>query len=158
MAAQLSCAAPQRERRGQFEGKGTYHLISAYKPCSFLKSWGKPTGGGLSAAYKGKKQWFADSKFYLLTQATSPIRLGRIWILPYPRNGIPVPHRIKITVARKKLLAQRRRREGVYNRTAEASVTFPGGADTRERADSPRTGGWSIADFASARAAAEFRY
>ena len=53
-AAQLSCAAPQRERRGRFEGKGTYHLISAYKPRSFLKSWGRPAGGGLSAAHKGK--------------------------------------------------------------------------------------------------------
>ena len=68
------------------------------------------------------------------------------------------PYKTEITNAREKLLAQRRRREGVYNRTAEASVTFPGGADTRERADSPRPGGWSIADFVSARAAAEFRY
>ena len=57
----------------------------------------------------------------------------------------------EITNAWEKLVAQRRRREGVYNRTAEASVTFPGGADTRERADSPRTGGWSIADFVSAK-------
>ena len=30
-------------------------------------------------------------------------------------------------------------------------MTFPGGADTRERADSPRPGGWSIADFVSAK-------
>ena len=63
----------------------------------------------------------------------------------------------EITNAREKLLAQQRRREGVYtlkgtgNRAAEASGTFPGGADTRERADSPRTGGWSIADFVSAK-------
>ena len=63
----------------------------------------------------------------------------------------------EITNAREKLLAQRRRREGVYNRVAGASVTFPGGAGTRERADSPRTGGWSIADFVSAkRNAGEF--
>ena len=63
----------------------------------------------------------------------------------------------EITNAREKLLAQRRRREGVYNRAAGASVTFPGGADTRERADSPRPGGWSIADFVSAkRNAGEF--
>ena len=64
----------------------------------------------------------------------------------------------KNTVARKKLLAQRRRREDVYNRAAGASVTFSGGADARERADGPRTGDRSTADFASARAAAEFRY
>ena len=70
---------------------------------------------------------------------------------------------MEITNAREKLLAQRRRREGVYtlkgtgNRAAEASETFSGGADTRERADSPRTGGWSIADFVSAkRNAGEF--
>ena len=100
----------------------------------------------------------------MFTFVPSPIRPWRILILPYPRNGIPVPHRIKITVARKKLLAQRRRREGVYtlkgtgNRAAEASVTFSGGADARERADGPRTGDRSIADFASAKAAAEFRY
>ena len=94
----------------------------------------------------------------MFTFVSSPIRPWRILILPYPRNGIPVPHRIKITVARKKLLAQRRRREGVYNRAAGASVTFSGGADARERADGPRTGDRSIADFASARAAAEFRY
>ncbi len=81
---------PQRGRKQWFAGKGTYHLISAYKPCSFLKSWGRPDGGGLSAAYKGKKQWFADSKFYLLTQATSPIRLGRIWILPLQMQS-PMP-------------------------------------------------------------------
>ena len=56
----------------------------------------------------------------------------------------------KNTAAREKLLAQRRRREGVYNRAAEASGTFSGGADTRERADSPRPGGWSVADFVSA--------
>ena len=63
----------------------------------------------------------------------------------------------EITNAREKLVAQRRRREGVYNRVAGASVTFPGGAGTRERADSPRTGGWSIADFVSAkRNAGEF--
>ena len=67
------------------------------------------------------------------------------------------PYKTEITSAREKLVAQRRRREGVYNRAAEASVTFPGGADTRERADSPRTGGWSIADFVSAkRNAGEF--
>ena len=67
------------------------------------------------------------------------------------------PYKTEITNAREKLLAQRRRREGVYNRAAGASVTFPGGADTRERADSPRTGGWSIADFVSAkRNAGEF--
>ena len=47
--------------------------------------------------------------------------------------------------------------KGTGNRAAEASVTFPGGADTRERADSPRTGGWSIADFVPAkRDAGEF--
>ena len=47
--------------------------------------------------------------------------------------------------------------KGTGNRAAEASVTFPGGADTRERADSPRSGGWSIADFVSAkRNAGEF--
>ena len=73
------------------------------------------------------------------------------------------PYKTEITNAREKLLAQQRRREGVYtlkgtgNRAAEASVTFPGGADTRERADSPRPGGWSIADFVSAkRNAGEF--
>ena len=67
------------------------------------------------------------------------------------------PYKTEITNAREKLVAQRRRREGVYNRTAEASVTFPGGAGTRERADSPRPGGWSIADFVSAkRNAGEF--
>ena len=116
-AAQLSCAAPKKERKPRF----------------------------------------AEEKSCPLTFVSNPIRPWRILILPYPRNGIPVPHRIKITVARKKLLAQRRRREGVYNRTAEASVTFPGGADTRERADSPRSGGWSIADFVSAkRNAGEF--
>ncbi len=67
------------------------------------------------------------------------------------------PYTMEITNAREKLLAQQRRREGVYNRAAEASVTFPGGADTRERADSPRPGGWSTADFVSAkRYAGEF--
>ena len=65
----------------------------------------------------------------------------------------------EITNAREKLLAQRRRREGVYNRVAGASVTFPGGADARERADSPRPGGWSIADFVSASMrATDWRY
>ena len=49
------------------------------------------------------------------------------------------------------MLAQRRRREGVYNRAAGASVTFSGGADARERADGPRTGDRSIADFVSAK-------
>ena len=67
------------------------------------------------------------------------------------------PYKMEITNAREKLVAQRRRREGVYNRVAGASVTFPGGAGTRERADSPRSGGWSIADFVSAkRNAGEF--
>ena len=67
------------------------------------------------------------------------------------------PYKTEITNAREKLVAQRRRREGVYNRVAGASVTFPGGAGTRERADSPRPGGWSIADFVSAkRNAGEF--
>ena len=43
------------------------------------------------------------------------------------------------------------------NRAGEASVTFSGGVDARERADGPRTGGWSIADFVSAkRNAGEF--
>ena len=67
------------------------------------------------------------------------------------------PYKTEITNAREKLVAQRRCREGVYNRVAGASVTFPGGAGTRERADSPRPGGWSIADFVSAkRNAGEF--
>ena len=48
--------------------------------------------------------------------------------------------------------------KGTGNRAAGASVTFFGRADARERADGPRTGDRSIADFASARAAAEFRY
>ena len=62
-----------------------------------------------------ERNWsFAEEKSCPLTFVSSPIRPWRILILPYPRNGIPVPHRIKITVARKKLLAQRRRREGVY--------------------------------------------
>ena len=63
----------------------------------------------------------------------------------------------EITNAREKLVAQRRRREGVYNRAAGASVTFFGGADARERTDGPRTGDRSIADFAAAkRYAGEF--
>ena len=49
---------PQRGRKQWFAGKGTYHLISAYKPCSFLKSWGRPAGGGLSAAHKRTKLEF----------------------------------------------------------------------------------------------------
>ena len=56
-AAQLSCAAPKRERKRWFAG-GTYHLISSYKPCNFLESWGRPAGGGLSAAYKRTKSEF----------------------------------------------------------------------------------------------------
>ena len=113
-AAQLSCAAPKRERNCRFAGKGTYHLISAYKPRSFLKSWGRPAGGGLSAAHKRTKLEFCRGE----------VLSAHFCLKPYPpvadlnstlsaqRNTGSASN--KNTVARKKLLAQRRRREGVY--------------------------------------------
>ena len=149
---------PQRERKRRLVGKGTYHLISAYKPRSFLKSWGRPAGGGLSAAYKRVKAMIHSKKVLSAHFCLKPHPPGADFnsTLSAQRNTGSASN--KNTVARKKLLAQRRRREGVYNRAAGASVTFSGGADARERADGPRTGDRSIADFASARAAAEFRY
>ena len=149
---------PQRGRKQWFAGKGTYHLIAAYKPCSFLKSWGKPAGGGLSAAYKRTKPAVCRRAvlFVYFRLKLHPPGADLNSTLSAQRNTGSASN--KNTVARKKLLAQRRRREDVYNRAAGASVTFSGGADARERADGPRTGDRSIADFASARAAAEFRY
>ena len=161
MAAQLSCAAPKESEIGGLQqrspvrsllsqassarGGFEFYLIRATE-----YRFRREGGSGIPVLARRRYLYFLS---WIGARECRPrVSGGKKWTTGWSRPLGPFfrayqagkqkqpfffPYKTEITNAREKLVAQQRRREGVYNRAAEASVTFSGRGGAR------KWSGWS---------------